>query len=120
MAESLDQAGLLNVAKLDEFAVAGRFEEIVAALALMAKMPGELVERLVNDTRAESLLVLARAIELPWETTRSILGLAGRRYRRSPADIGNCIAAFQRLNPTTARQILEFQRVRGLAPGRKY
>ena len=120
LAESLDQAGLLNAAKLDEFAVVGRFEEIVAALAVMAKMPGEVVERLVNDTRAESLLVLARAIDLPWETTRSILMLAGRRYRRSPADIGKCIAAFQRLNPATARQILEFQRVRAPGLARKH
>jgi uncharacterized protein (DUF2336 family) len=110
---SLRQAGLLNAAKLEEFAAAGRFEEIVAALALMANMSAEAVERSVNDTRAESLLVLAKAIGLRWETTRSIIALAGQRYRRSPADIGNCIAAFQRLNPATARQILQFQRVRG-------
>jgi len=113
LVESLSQAGLLNAAKLEEFAAAGRFEEIVAALALMANIPAEAVERSVNDTRAESVLVLAKAIGLRWETTRSIIALAGQRYRRSPADIGNCIGAFQRLNPATARQILQFQRGRG-------
>jgi uncharacterized protein (DUF2336 family) len=120
LVESLDRAGLLNAAKLEEFAGDGRFEEIIAALALMANMTAEAVERSVNDTRAESLIVLARAIGLAWETTRSIIALAGRRYRRSPADIGKCIAAFQRLNPTTAQRILEFQRSRGPGAGRRH
>ncbi len=120
LVESLRQAGLLNSEKLADFARGGRFEEIVAALALMADMPAETVVRSVNDTRAESLLVLARAIGLPWETTRSIIALAGRRYRRSPADIDKCIAAFQRLNPVTARQILAFQRARNPATARKH
>lgn len=119
LVESLNHAGLLNAAKLEEFAAAGRFEEIVAALALLAGMPPEAVERSVKHTRAESLLVLARAIGLPWETTRSILLLAGQRYRRSADDINRCIASFQRLNPVTAQQILEFQRIRSpVAAGR--
>jgi len=71
----------------------------------------------VNDTRAESLIVLARAIGQPWETTRSIIALAGQRYRRSPADIGKCIAAFQRLNPVTARRISNFSDSADPAPG---
>lgn len=120
LVEALSQAGLLTPAKLEEFAAAGRFEEIVATLALMAGLPAEVVERSVNDTRAESVLVLARAIGLSWETTRSILIMAGRRYRRSTADIGRCIASFQRLNPATARQILEFQRIRGPGPADRH
>jgi hypothetical protein len=84
----------------------------------MANMTAEAVERSVNDTRAESLTVLARAIGLPWETTRSIIALAGQRYRRSPADIGKCVAAFQRLNPARRRRILEFQRLVGPGAGR--
>jgi uncharacterized protein (DUF2336 family) len=120
LVQSLSQAGLLNGAKLEEFVAAGRYEEIVAALALMAGMPGEVVERSVNDTRAESLLVLARAIGLSWQTTRSILALAGERHRRTAADIGRCTASFQRLNPVTARRILEFQRTRGLSAARRH
>jgi len=120
LVESLNRAGQLNVARLEQFAVAGRFEEIVAALALMATMPAELVERLVNDTRAESLLVLAKAVGLPWQTTHSIIALAGQRYQRSAADIDQCMAAFRRLNPATARRILEFQRTHGHTAARKH
>jgi len=110
--ESLDKAKQLSVAKLDDFAKAGRFEEIVAALALMANIPAEVVERTVNDTNAESVLVLAKAVELPWETTRNIIALAARRYRRSMADVEKAMASFQRLRPSTAQQILDFHRTR--------
>lgn len=112
LVDSLDKAKLLSIAKLDDFAKAGRFEEIVAALALMADIPAEVVERTVNDTNAESILVLAKAVDLPWETTRNIIALAAKRYRRSMADIEKAMAAFQRLRPATAQQILDFHRTR--------
>jgi uncharacterized protein (DUF2336 family) len=113
LVETLHRVGRLNVAKLEDFTRDGRFEEIVAALALMANMPPELVERSVNDTHAESLLVLAKAVGLSWETTKSILTLAATKYRRSAADVEKCMAAFERLKQPIARQILEFHRKRG-------
>ena len=112
LVESLDAAKQLSIAKLDDFAKAGRFEEIVAALAFMAKIPASVVERTVNDTNAESIVVLAKAVELPWETTRNIIAQAAKRYRRSVADIDKAMAAFQRLRPSTAQQILDFHRTR--------
>ena len=112
LVESLDEAKQLSVAKLEDFAKAGRFEEVVAALARMADIPAEVVERTVHDTNAESILVLAKAVELPWETTRNIIALAAKRYRRSVADIDKAMAAFQRLRPSTAQQILDFHRTR--------
>jgi uncharacterized protein (DUF2336 family) len=113
LVETLHRVGRLNVAKLEEFTRDGRFEEIVAALALMASMPPELVERTVNDTHAEALLVLAKAVGLSWETTKSILTLAATKYRRSMTDVEKCMAAFERLKQPIARQILEFHRKRG-------
>jgi uncharacterized protein (DUF2336 family) len=112
LVQTLNQNGQLNVAKLDEFARNDRFEEILAALAVMAKMPPDLVERMVHDTHAESLLVLAKAVCVPWETTKAILTLAAQRYRRSAAGIDKCMASFERLKEPIARQILEFHRKR--------
>ena len=113
LVESLDEAKQLTAAKLDEFAAAGRFEEIVAALALMADTPADVVERLVTDGNAETILVLAKASDLPWETARSLITLAAKRYRRSPGDVDRAMAAFQRLRPATAQQILDFHRTHG-------
>ncbi len=112
LAESLRRVGQLNIEKLEDFARDGRFEEVVAALSLMANMPPDLVERTVHDTQAESLLVLAKAVGLPWETTKNILTLAAKRYRRSTAEVDKCMAAFERLKEPIARQILEFHRKR--------
>jgi hypothetical protein len=72
---------------LQEFAVAGRFEEMVAALSLMSNVPTAVIEQNMRDTQAESLLVFAKAIGLSWETTRSIMMLAAKRHRRSPAAV---------------------------------
>jgi len=112
LVESLNRNGQLNIAKLDDFARNDRFEEILAALAVMAKMPADLVERMVHDTHAESLLVLAKAVSVPWETTKAILTLAAKRYRRSTAGIEKAMASFERLKEPIARQILEFHRKR--------
>ncbi len=109
---SLNEAGQLSPAKLDEFVKAGRFEEIVAALSLMANIPVSVIERTLNDTRAESLIVLARAVDLPWETTKNIILLAAKKFRRNPTDIVKSTTAFQRLSPHTAQQILDFHRTR--------
>ncbi len=111
--KSLDRAKRLGAAKLDEFAQAGRFEEIVAALAIMADTPADVVERMVKDGKAETILVLARAVDLPWETTRNIIALAAKHYRRFAGDIDQSMRAFQRLRPGTAQQIVDFHRTHG-------
>ena len=113
LVETLHRVGRLNIAKLEEFTSDGRFEEIVAALALMANMPSDLVERAVNDTHTEALLMLAKAVGISWETTKSILTLAATKYCRSTTDVEKCMAAFERLKQPVARQILDFHRRRG-------
>jgi uncharacterized protein (DUF2336 family) len=109
--ESMHQAGLLTAAKVEEFASTGRFEEIVAALSIMSDVPTAVIERNMRDPHAQSLLVLAKAIGLSWETTRSILMLAAKRYRRSTIWIDQSMPSFNRLRQSTAQQILDFHRL---------
>lgn len=108
LVESMHQAGLLTPAKLEEFASAGRFEEVVAALSLLSGVPTAAIERNMRDTHAQSLLVVAKAIGLSWETTRSIMVLAAKRYRRSTNGIDQLMPSFSRLKRATAQQILDF------------
>ncbi|HET7849320.1 MAG TPA: DUF2336 domain-containing protein [Pseudolabrys sp.] len=112
LVESLNSAGQLTTAKVKDFARHGRFEEIVAALSLMTKMPAEAIEQTVNDTQVEPLLVMAKAVGLSWDTTKAIITLAAQRYQRSAADIDRCMAAFERLKEPIAQQILNFHRAR--------
>jgi uncharacterized protein (DUF2336 family) len=111
LAESLQRAGQLDVAKIEEFALDGRFEELVASLSLKSNVPTSVIEGNLRDTNAQLLLVLAKAIGLPWDTTRSIMVLAAKRYRRSTATIDQVMPSFNRLRQSTAQQILDFHRM---------
>jgi uncharacterized protein (DUF2336 family) len=111
LAESLHRGGQLTPAKLEEFAGADRFEEMVAALSVMSGVPTAIIERNMRDTNTQSLLVLAKAIGLSWDTTRGIMTLAAKRYRRSMAGIDQLMPSFNRLRQSTAQQILDFHRM---------
>jgi uncharacterized protein (DUF2336 family) len=111
LVNSLNEAGQLNAGKLDDFARTGRFEEIVAALSVMANTPAETIERILNDKHAESLWVLAKAIGLPWETTRGIVVLAAKKFHRMAPDLEKSMSAFQRLSRSTAQRIFDFHRM---------
>jgi uncharacterized protein (DUF2336 family) len=111
LVESIHRAGLLTAGKLQEFASNGRFEETVAALSLMSNLPTAAIEQDMRDTNSQSLIVLARAIGLSWETTRSIMTLVAKRYRHSLNSVDGAMPAFHRLRQSTAQQILDFHRM---------
>jgi Uncharacterised protein conserved in bacteria (DUF2336) len=116
LVESIHRAGLLTAGKLQEFASNGRFEETVAALSLMSNLPTAAIEQDMRDTNSQSLIVLARAIGLSWETTRSIMTLVAKRYRHSLNSVEGAMPAFHRLRQSTAQQILDFHRACHRAP----
>ena len=89
LVNSLDTVGRLTDAKLHDFAEAGRIEEVVAALSLMANMPIEFIEGTIDDRQIEEALILAKSIGLSWQTTRCIIRLAGGMYRHA----ADCVRA---------------------------
>jgi uncharacterized protein (DUF2336 family) len=112
LVESLRTAGDLDRTALEGFARAGRLEEIVAGLALITGLSADTIEKSLHDQHAAMLLVLAKAVGLPWLTTKLIVALAAKRYERPIADLDHLMAAFERLKPAVAKQILEFHRGR--------
>jgi Uncharacterised protein conserved in bacteria (DUF2336) len=82
LAESLHRGGLLTSTKLEEFAAADRFEEMVAGLSVMSGVPTAIIERNMRETNTQSLLVFAKAIGLSWSRcrpARSVRTAAGAR-----------------------------------------
>lgn len=102
---------LLNEAQLATYAKAGRFEETAVALSLMCELPIGLVERAFMQNWSEQLLVLAKASDLSWETTRLIL-LLQPGASESSAELNECLANFNRLQTETAKKALQFYRLR--------
>jgi uncharacterized protein (DUF2336 family) len=103
---SLNRAGKLNWAKLEEFAKAGRREELAIALALMARVPDEIVIEIANGSDDDALIALAKAIRLPWETTR-ILIAPESEGRTDTERLLKCRIAFEGLHQTDARAVLD-------------
>jgi uncharacterized protein (DUF2336 family) len=110
--ESLHSSGQLNEAQLHAFANEGSFDKVTAALSLMCDLPIGLVERIFAQQQADQILVLAKAIDLSWVTTVTLLLLQAGVNGSSRQRLDQCLASFSKLQPKTAQTALQFYRMR--------
>jgi uncharacterized protein (DUF2336 family) len=112
LVESLRAAGRLGAEDLAVFAGSGRFEETVAALAAMSALPIDVVERVLVQDRGDTVMIVAKAIDLSWPTLRSLLLLQAGSGGLSRQTLDQHMASFMRLKRATALQAVEFLRRR--------
>ena len=110
--EALKRAGRLDEAALAGFAKAGAYNELTAALALMCNLPLQFIERAMTRDRSETLVVLAKAIGLSWSTVNEILLLRAKRGFLAQGEIVQRLARFDRLQSSTAQEIMRLHRTR--------
>jgi uncharacterized protein (DUF2336 family) len=108
----LHQHGSLNEDLLFEFAHSLKFNETAVGLSLMCNLPIDVVERALVDSNREAILILAKALELSWTTTMSLLFLGAANYRITAGDLDKMKAEFFRLNVETSRKVLKVYRSR--------
>ena len=113
LVDLLERSGQLNAVKLEALAKADRFEETVVALAVMSGIPVDVVVRKLNDEFAEFTLILAKAVNLSWTTTRAILSLGARMHRCTATKIERGLTEFQRVNRQSALRNLATHRTNG-------
>jgi hypothetical protein len=101
-------AGRLTESDLAKFAHGGQLEDAVVTLALLAKVPVPVVDRAMQSERSDIILVVARAIGLKWATTKLILQLWAGPKILPPEEMQRSLAAFEQLNPATAKHLLRF------------
>jgi len=101
-------AGRLAEADLARFAQAGRFEEAVVTLALIARIPVQVVDRAMLSERADVLLVITRAINLKWSTAKLMLLLRTGSQAPLADELQRSLAAFEQMSPTTAAHLMRF------------
>lgn len=94
---ALNRAGKLNGARLEAFAKAGRTDELVAALALMAHMSEDAIADILHNKDRQSLFELAKKIRLPWDTTRIIIESVEADRPSGEEGLAQYKAAFDRL-----------------------
>jgi hypothetical protein len=115
------RAGDLGELQLYQYACTGNFKETVLALSRRCDTPHDVVERALLDPSAEMILILARVAELSAATTKAILMLGTDEHGMSATDLDHALSSFERLQPNTARRVLNFFRTRlkkpAMSPG---
>ena len=107
---ALMRADNLGETELGAFARNGQFEHAVAALSALARIPIEVVERLMRVERPDALIVLCRAIGIEWPTVRSIIAACGGPTRG--AMLEEARLNFERLSAASAERLARFWRSR--------
>lgn len=105
---ALASAGKLDESQLCAFATHGQLNETVVTLSTLARVPIEVVERLMRVERLDGLLILGRAIGVEWSTMRAIIGL--RIGRTAGPILDDLKANFDRLTRSSAERVARFWR----------
>ena len=113
--KSLHRTGELTEARLCEFAKAGKFDETTVALSLLGDLPIGAVERALVHENTDQMLLLAKSMDLTWNTTSAILLMQGDTKSRSSRELEHSLASFKKLKPETARTAIQFYRLRARA-----
>jgi len=110
--EDLFRTGQLGEAGLRRFAQARKFDEAAIALSLMCDLPIEHVERALVHDRSDQLLIVAKALDLSWDTTSSILMLRSAYKSMTPQELRLQYECYMKLQSRTARSAMQFYRLR--------
>jgi uncharacterized protein (DUF2336 family) len=103
----LHQYGQLNEDQIFEFAHSLKFNETAVAMSLLCVLPIDVVERSLVDKNREVILILAKALDLSWTTTMSLLFLGAANYRITAGDLDSMKQEFFRLNVETSKRVLK-------------
>ena len=88
---------------------AQQFNKVVVSLAKLGRFPVEMVERALLDEGNEMLIVLAKAADCSWTTTRELLLMQTAGNYLSPDDLRGELERYRTLSRETARSIINFR-----------
>jgi uncharacterized protein (DUF2336 family) len=109
---NLSRAGQMNEAALATFCSDGKYEEVVAALAALGKVPINLVNRLIGGERPDPVLILCKAAGLGWPTVKAIFLVRPNGKGTSTQGLDEAFANYTRLSTSTAQRVARFWQVR--------
>src|SRR5262245_39910799 len=114
----VEEAGRLDESIILESAKGGEFEETAAALALLCSVPIELIDRLMQGSRIDALLIPCKAAGLGWPATKAVVRLTPAQAATSEPAFEIAKKDFANLSVVSAKRIMRFWQVRAsVAPG---
>jgi uncharacterized protein (DUF2336 family) len=102
----------LNEATLCEFVKMRKYEEMVAALALLCSARFELIERLMRTIHNGGLLVACKAADLKWTTVHAILSHRHPNHPIAALDLEQAQVDYAKLTRPTAQRLIGFWQAR--------
>jgi uncharacterized protein (DUF2336 family) len=113
--DALKALGRLGESDIETFARAGKFEETAVVLAELSTLPIDVIERVLVQDKVDTILIVAKAIDLSWPTVRALLLLRAGSVGLSTQALEQHMTSFMRLKRATAQQAIEFLRRRRAA-----
>jgi uncharacterized protein (DUF2336 family) len=98
----------LGEADVAKFAEARLVEDTVAALSLLSEVPVDAIERVIGSEEIEPTLILCRAAEFHWTTTRAVILLRPRNRPNVIDDLTEACSAYERLALASAKKVVKF------------
>jgi uncharacterized protein (DUF2336 family) len=98
----------LGEANVHAAARAQNFEQAVMALSVLARCPIEMAERSLLNEHPGAVQVIAKAAGCSWATVKALLLMTAADRRMSKKDLDRARQNFERLEPRTAKRVLEF------------
>jgi hypothetical protein len=108
----LNANGELNEAALLGFAKQRKYEETVAALAVLSQSTVEVIRPLMQSLRDDGVLIPCKVAGLSWETVSAILESRFATGSIGPHELENARGQFARITNDNARRLLRFWQVR--------
>ena len=88
------------------------FEQAAMALSVLACCPIEVAERAILNENPGVVQVIAKAAGCSWATVKALLLMRAADRRMSNKDLARARQDFERLEPRTAKRVLEFHNER--------
>jgi uncharacterized protein (DUF2336 family) len=111
LVRSLYDDGRIDDQQVLAFARVGKFDETTASLACLAQVSVDLAETIMIDQGLEGIFILAKVAKLSWATVEEIIALRHRISHKKPARDESQREAYERLQSSTAQQVLRFYRM---------
>jgi uncharacterized protein (DUF2336 family) len=108
----LKDTGELNEATLFGFAKQRKYEETVAALAVLSQSTIEVIRPLMQSLRGDGVLIPCKVAGLGWETVHAVLESRFATGSMGPYELAEAKGQFARLTTENARRLLRFWQVR--------
>ena len=109
---TLKQTGELTESRLNAFAAAEKYEELVAAITLMSKLKYHNLEEMMHGQRLGGLTVVRKALGFSMTTMNAFWKLAMSRNRATQADVQSARKDFLGLSKEMAERVMRFWLVR--------